>query len=102
MSKGSRRWSVYILRCSDGKFYTGVTTDLARRFREHNRGRGCKFTAYRRPVALVFSEPQPDRSSAQKREARIKRWPRPRKESLIRESGSAFLVFGNISRPVTT
>lgn len=77
-------WYVYIVRCRDEKLYTGITTNLDRRIEEHNRGIGCKYTAYRRPVKLVYSEPTPDRSSALKREARIKRLSRLRKESLFK------------------
>jgi putative endonuclease len=77
----------YILRCADDTLYTGVTTDLARRIDEHNAGRGSRYTASRKPVRLVWSEEHPDRSSAQKREAKIKRWSRLQKETLIDERG---------------
>ncbi len=73
----------YVLRCADGTLYTGVTTDVARRIGEHNAGKGARYTASRRPVRLVWQEPQADRSSAQRREAAIKSWPRSRKETLI-------------------
>ena len=76
-------WYVYIVRCRDGTLYTGITTDLDRRIEDHNRGIGSKYTAARRPVRLVYSEPQPNRSSASKREAQIKGWPRSKKKSLI-------------------
>ena len=76
-------WAVYILRCRDGKLYTGISTNLDQRIKDHNRGKGCRYTAYRRPVTLVYSEPHPDRSSAMKREVQIKRWPRKKKKSLI-------------------
>jgi len=76
-------WYVYIIRCRDNTLYTGITTDLDRRINDHNRGKGCKYTASRRPVKLVYSEPHPDRSSASKREAQIKGRPRREKEGLI-------------------
>lgn len=76
----------YILECSDGSFYTGWTTDLDRRVKTHNAGRGAKYTATRRPVRLVYSERLPDRSSAQKRELAIKRMPRAKKTALIESS----------------
>ena len=79
-------WQVYILRCRDGSFYTGITTNLDQRTKDHNRGRGSKYTAYRHPVKLVYSEPHPDRSSALKREAQIKGWPRSKKKNLINEA----------------
>jgi len=87
MNKDSQPpWSVYIIRCRDGKFYTGITTNIDQRIKDHNRGKGCKYTAYRRPVRLVYSEPSPDRSSAMKREAQIKGWSRNKKERMITES----------------
>ena len=79
-------WYVYIVRCRDGKLYTGITTNLDQRIKAHNRGKACKYTAYRRPVKLVYSEPHPNRSSASKREAQIKDWPRRKKEILIKGS----------------
>jgi putative endonuclease len=72
----------YMLRCRDGTLYTGVTTDVGRRASEHDAGRGARYTAARRPVRVVWVEEHPDRSSAQRREAEIKRWPRRRKRAL--------------------
>ncbi|TFH37467.1 MAG: GIY-YIG nuclease family protein [Anaerolineales bacterium] len=73
----------YILECSDGTFYTGWTTDPDRRLNQHNRGRGSRYTRARRPVQLVYVEHQSDRSSAQKRELRLKALSRVRKMKLI-------------------
>ncbi len=73
----------YILECADGSFYTGWTTDLDRRVKAHNAGRGSKYTRLRRPVQLVYTERLPDRSAAQKRELAIKRMPRAKKIQLI-------------------
>ena len=75
-------WWVYLLRASDGAIYTGISTDTARRLREHNAGRGSKSLLGRLPVTLVYREKSKDRSMAQKREAEIKRWPRSRKLAL--------------------
>ena len=74
---------VYIVECADGSYYTGWTTDLRRRLAAHNAGRGSRYTRIRRPVKLVYSEEHPDRTSAQRRELAIKRWPRHRKRALI-------------------
>jgi putative endonuclease len=74
----------YVLHCADGTFYTGITTDLVRRLDEHNDGRASRYTASRRPVRLVWKEEHPNRSSAQRREAEIKRWNRSQKEMLIK------------------
>ncbi len=76
----------YLLRCSDGSLYAGITTDLARRLKQHNRGQASKYTAARRPVRLVWKEKHRSRSSALRREAQIKRWPRRRKQALIRST----------------
>ena len=68
-------WWVYVLECSDGSFYTGITTDLGRRLAQHNGTRpgGARCTRARRPVRLAYAESQPDRSAAARREAAIKR-----------------------------
>jgi len=73
----------YILRCADGSFYTGWTTDPDRRLRQHNAGRGARYTRARRPVRLAYIEPQPSRAEAMRRERRLKALPRPRKLALI-------------------
>jgi len=74
---------VYILQCADGTLYTGWTTDLERRLRAHNSGRGARYTRGRRPVSLVYHEEQPTRSTAQRREAAIRRLSRVDKLKLI-------------------
>jgi putative endonuclease len=75
----------YILQCSDGTYYTGWTTDPERRLRQHNRGKGARYTRYRRPVRLVYVEEQPDRSSAMRREFKIKQMSRKVKGKLIKQ-----------------
>jgi len=76
-------WMVYIIRCSDGSLYTGVTTDLERRFREHQAGaRGARYFNGRQPVEVVYQESGHDRSSACRREAAIKRLSRTAKLAL--------------------
>lgn len=78
-------WFVYILRCADNSLYTGITTDTSRRVQEHNQCNrlGARYTRARRPVALVWQESHPNRSSALKREAALKKLPRPAKEQLL-------------------
>jgi putative endonuclease len=73
----------YILECADGTYYTGWTTDPARRERQHNAGRGARYTSTRRPVRLVYLEEQPDKPSALKRERAIKALRREQKKKLI-------------------
>jgi len=74
---------VYILRCADGTYYVGSTTDVPARVEAHSAGRGPRFTARRRPVTLVHSEPMPTMDQARRREMQIKKWSRAKKEALI-------------------
>ena len=74
----------YMVECADGTYYTGWTTDPERRVRQHNRGKGAKYTRDRGPVRLVYTEEQPDRSSAMRREYQIKRMKRGAKEKMIK------------------
>ena len=76
-------WFVYILRCRDGTLYTGIAIDLERRLEAHRRGAGAKYTRSRRPLTLAYHERQPDRSSALRREAAIRRLGRAGKLALI-------------------
>jgi putative endonuclease len=76
-------WTVYLVRCSDGTLYTGVTTDPERRIAEHNAGCGGAYTRCRMPVTLAYWERAPDRSRALRRELAIKRLNRIQKEDLI-------------------
>jgi putative endonuclease len=80
-------WFVYMLRCTDGSLYTGVTTDIERRLRQHNGELtgGAKYTRLRRPVALVWQEQCADRSSACRREYAIKQLNRAQKIKLLDE-----------------
>ncbi|OGZ06153.1 MAG: hypothetical protein A3C93_01335 [Candidatus Lloydbacteria bacterium RIFCSPHIGHO2_02_FULL_54_17] len=75
---------VYILKCADGSFYTGITTDLKRRFEEHKSGKGGRYTRAHGALRMLYREKQKDRSSALKREAAIKRWGRADKLALSR------------------
>ena len=76
-------WSLYILLCGDGSFYTGVTNDLDRRFRMHQDGKASRFTRPRRPVTLVYSETCGTRSQALSRECAVKALGRKGKENLV-------------------
>jgi putative endonuclease len=78
-------WTVYIIRCDDGSLYTGVTTQLDRRFREHGgRSRGAKYFNGREPIEVVYREEGHSRSSACRREAEIKKLSRAEKLRLLR------------------
>lgn len=74
---------LYILRCSDGAFYIGETSDLERRIAMHNEGRASAFTRVRLPVVLVYSETFSDRHAARVREDQLKRWSHAKKAGLI-------------------
>ena len=78
-------WYVYMIKCSDGSLYTGVTTDIKRRIDEHNAGKGARYTQGRAPVIPVHNESHPSRSEALKREAEIKSWPRNKKLAIIKK-----------------
>ena len=77
------RWLVYLLRCSDGSLYTGITNDLPKRLKAHATGKASKYTRSRLPVRLAYSEPQRSKSAALKREAAIKKLPRRMKLTLV-------------------
>lgn len=78
------RWQVYIILGDDGRYYTGITTDVARRWKEHSTGpRGARYFRGRRPQQLCYLEYHPDRSSASRREYAIKQLTRAAKEQLI-------------------
>ena len=78
---------VYILECSDGSLYTGITTDINKRVAEHNtKETGAKYTKARRPVKLLYEEPSDNRSSASKREYAIKKLTRLKKLQLINKT----------------
>ncbi len=79
-------WFVYMIEASDGSLYTGITTDVTRRFAEHRDGRqGARYFNGRQPIRVVYVEPAEDRSMASKREAAIKQLGRQQKLALIAE-----------------
>ncbi len=83
-------WTVYIIRCDDNTLYTGVTTELERRFQEHlNHSRGAKYFNGRKPLEVVYSENGHTRSSACRREAAIKKLSRDEKSRLIARSSDS-------------
>ena len=79
-------YQVYMLRCSDGTLYTGIAVDARRRLREHNSGKGAKYTRSRLPAELVYTEQQPDKGSALRREIEIKKLTRAQKLALIEKA----------------
>ena len=74
MSRNSDTWYVYMVQCSDGTLYTGITNDLEKRITAHNSGKdGARYTRGRRPVKLVYAEKTGSKSAAASQEHRIKR-----------------------------
>jgi putative endonuclease len=80
-------WSVYMIEASDSSYYTGITTDVGRRFNEHcSSALGAKYFNGRSPVKVIYKEPGHSRSSASKREYEIKKLNRRQKELLVQGS----------------
>ncbi len=77
-------WYLYLVRCSDGSLYTGISTDVARRFAAHQANRGARRLRGRGPLELVYVQPLGDRASALRIEHRVKRLRRADKERLVR------------------
>lgn len=79
------RWSLYLVRTATGTLYTGISTDVARRFAEHQAGgpRGARSLRGRGPLELVYQQVVGDRGAALRLEWRVKRWSRAKKEALI-------------------
>jgi putative endonuclease len=76
-------WQVYIILCSDDTLYTGISTDLLRRFTQHATGRGAKYFRGRQPLRVVYQESGHTRSSASRRELVLKALSRGEKLALI-------------------
>ena len=79
------QYSVYIVECADGTYYTGIATDVQRRLLEHNgaKSKGARYTSARSPVSLIYEVRCASRSDALKEELRIKRLTRGQKQMLI-------------------
>ena len=78
-----RGWCLYLVQCSDGTLYTGITNDLQRRLDRHNDGTASRYTRSRLPVVLVYREGCRDKSGALKKEYRIKSLSRQAKKEYI-------------------
>ena len=87
-----KSWFVYVVRCKDNSLYTGITTDISRRVKEHNTSkRGAKYTRSRRPVRLVHEMKVLNRSEALKLEYKFKQLKKAEKEAII--SGKHIVVY---------
>lgn len=88
------QYFVYILKCSDDSYYTGVTNDVHRREQEHNEGSDTKSYTYpRRPVVLIWHESFSNVNSAIEKEKQLKGWSRKKKEALIKENWEDLILF---------
>ncbi len=77
-------WFVYMMRCADNSLYTGITTDVERRLKEHNGENSVtRYTRARQPVELAYQENAASRSEALKREAQLKKLKKDEKEVLL-------------------
>jgi len=92
-------WTVYIIYCSDGSLYTGITNDINKRFEQHSRQRGAKYFRGRQPRQLVYLESGHTRSTASKREAVIKKLSR-RDKLLLLQSDKNELTRAQLMQPV--
>ena len=88
VSETEQTWSLYMLRCGDGSFYTGISTDVQRRLLEHSgavgKGRGAKALRGRGPLTLAYQISLTDKSEALKLEYKVKQLSRARKESVVK------------------
>lgn len=80
-------WYVYVLECLDGSLYTGISTDVARRFEQHRRGKGARYTRARPPSRLLASFRYDSQSMALRAELRIKRLSALQKRQLCASAG---------------
>ena len=76
-------WALYILKCRDGSFYTGITKDLDRRFKMHQDGKASRYTRVRRPVEVLYQEKCGSHTRALVRECAVKELSRKKKEELV-------------------
>ncbi|MDU6926082.1 GIY-YIG nuclease family protein [Franconibacter helveticus 513] len=91
-------WFLYLIRTADNRLYTGITTDVARRFTQHQAGKGAKALRGKGELTLVFSAPVGDRSQALRAEYRIKQLTKAQKEALV--AGS--MAFGDLLADLQT
>lgn len=88
MDSNAPRWHLYLLLCSDGSYYAGITTDVEARFKVHCAGKGSRYKRSRPPVRVLGSRSFPDRSSASRAEWQIKQLPRDRKLKWLLENST--------------
>jgi putative endonuclease len=92
-------WQVYIIVCTDNSLYTGITTDMERRFRQHAESRGARYFRGRQPDKVVYLESGHTRSTASKREIAIKKLLRVDKLQLIASNSNELIMTDTPARP---
>ncbi len=92
-------WFIYLIRCKDGSLYTGITTDVDRRFAQHQRKGelGAKYLRGRGPLRLVFQKKLASRSVALKVESKVKKLPKIRKENLLIDDSEIEKIIRKVS-----
>ncbi|NNM65027.1 MAG: GIY-YIG nuclease family protein [Burkholderiales bacterium] len=85
MSDTATGWVLYLLECTDGSLYAGITNDLPRRMQAHASGRGARYTRSHPPRRVIGTKPFPDRAAASRAEWAIKQLPRARKAAFLQE-----------------
>ncbi len=98
MADEASGWMVYMIVSDEGSLYTGITTDIERRWQQHLDGRGARHFRSRRPRAVVYLEAGHDRSSAARREIAIKRLPAAQKRLLPAGTANTLVDSGLIAR----
>jgi len=83
-------WHLYLIECADGSYYTGVTTDVERRYDQHLNGSGARYTRSHKPVRLLASCAVGTRSEAQKAELAVKKLPKEDKLAAVSMASSVF------------
>ena len=83
MSSSKKSWVVYLLECRDGTYYCGITNDLDKRMKDHNDGKGAKYTRSRRPFRLIGAIPMPDKAAAAKLEYFVKQKTKKEKRKIF-------------------
>ncbi|HQR04617.1 MAG TPA: GIY-YIG nuclease family protein, partial [Rhodocyclaceae bacterium] len=76
-------WHLYLIECADGSLYTGITTDVARRYAQHEKGTGARYTRSHRPMRLLGSRPCGNHADALRAEAALRRLPKARKRTAL-------------------
>ena len=90
-----KKWYLYIVRCRDGSLYTGIATDVNRRFAEHQENKGAKYLRGRGPLQLVFKKQIGKRELALKIERLVKKLPKLKKEKIVNMGVGIEEILGN-------